>query len=211
MKRRFTEEQIIGFLKQAEAGVAVKELCRKHGFSDASFYTWRAKYGGMNVSEAKAPARARGREREAEEVACRVVARCRGAQGGAGPKAVTPQAMREAVATMREKTPISERRACRLVGISRSVLTYQSKSDPGNVRLSARIGELAAERRRFGYRRIHALLRREGYAPTTSASIASTVRRAWPSNAGASVDAPCWSVSPCCCRRRRTRSGRWIS
>jgi putative transposase len=53
VKRRFTEEQIIGFLKQAEAGVAVKELCRKHGFSDASFYTWRAKYGGMNVSEAR--------------------------------------------------------------------------------------------------------------------------------------------------------------
>ena len=61
MKKRFTEEQIIGFLKQAEAGVAVKELCRKHGFSDASFYTWRAKFGGMSVSEAK-----RLRELEAE-------------------------------------------------------------------------------------------------------------------------------------------------
>lgn len=61
MKRRFTEEQIIGFLKQAEAGVPIKELCRKHGFSDASYYTWRAKYGGMNVSEAK-----RLRELEAE-------------------------------------------------------------------------------------------------------------------------------------------------
>lgn len=70
--------------------------------------------------------------------------------------------MREAVATMREKTPISERRACRLVGISRSVLAYQSKSDAANAGLSVRIGELAAERRRFGYRRIHALLRREG-------------------------------------------------
>jgi putative transposase len=61
VKRRFTEEQIIGFLKQAEAGVPVKDLCRKHGFSDASYYTWRAKYGGMNVSEAK-----RLRELEAE-------------------------------------------------------------------------------------------------------------------------------------------------
>jgi putative transposase len=63
---------------------------------------------------------------------------------------------------MREKTPISERRACRLVGISRSVLAYESRSDPANAQLAARIGELAAERRRFGYRRIHALLRREG-------------------------------------------------
>jgi putative transposase len=61
VKKRFTEEQIIGFLKQAEAGVPVKELCRKHGFSDASFYTWRAKFGGMSVSEAK-----RLRELEAE-------------------------------------------------------------------------------------------------------------------------------------------------
>jgi len=53
VKRRFSEEQIIGFLKDAERGVAVKELCRKHGFSDASFYLWRSKFGGMDVSEAK--------------------------------------------------------------------------------------------------------------------------------------------------------------
>ena len=53
MKKRFTEEQIIGFLKEAEAGIAVAELCRRHGFSDASFYLWRNKFGGMSVSDAK--------------------------------------------------------------------------------------------------------------------------------------------------------------
>ncbi len=53
MKKRFTEEQIIGFLKEAEAGVSVKELCRKHGFSDGAFYLWRSRYGGMEVSEAR--------------------------------------------------------------------------------------------------------------------------------------------------------------
>ncbi len=53
MKKRFTDEQIIGFLKEAEAGVPVKELCRKYGFSDAAFYTWRAKFGGMSVPDAK--------------------------------------------------------------------------------------------------------------------------------------------------------------
>ena len=53
MKKRFTEEQIIGFLKQAAAGAPIKELCRKHGFSDASFYLWRRKYGGMEVPDAK--------------------------------------------------------------------------------------------------------------------------------------------------------------
>jgi putative transposase len=54
MKRsRFTEEQIIGILKEHEAGVAVSELCRKHGVSDASIYKWKARFGGMDVSEAK--------------------------------------------------------------------------------------------------------------------------------------------------------------
>ena len=51
-KSRFTDEQIIGFLKQAEAGMPVKELCRLGGFSDATFYKWRAKFGGMQASEA---------------------------------------------------------------------------------------------------------------------------------------------------------------
>jgi putative transposase len=53
VKKRYTEEQIIGFLKEADKGVPVKELCRKHGFSDASYYLWRSKYGGMEVSDAK--------------------------------------------------------------------------------------------------------------------------------------------------------------
>lgn len=53
MKKRYSEEQIIGFLKQAEAGMPVKELCRKHGFSEASYYTWKAKFGGMSVPDAK--------------------------------------------------------------------------------------------------------------------------------------------------------------
>lgn len=52
-KSRFSEEQIIGFIKEAEAGMPVAELCRRHGFSDASFYKWRAKFGGMDVSEAR--------------------------------------------------------------------------------------------------------------------------------------------------------------
>ena len=52
-KSRFTDEQIVGFLKQAEAGLPVKELCRKGGFSDATFYKWRARFGGMEASDAR--------------------------------------------------------------------------------------------------------------------------------------------------------------
>src|SRR3954469_16601763 len=54
MKRsRFTDEQIIGILKEHQAGLSAPELCRKHGIGDATFYTWRKKYGGMEVSEAR--------------------------------------------------------------------------------------------------------------------------------------------------------------
>jgi putative transposase len=53
VKKRFSEEQIIGFLKEVDAGIPVKELCRKHGFSEASYYLWRSKFGGMSAPEAK--------------------------------------------------------------------------------------------------------------------------------------------------------------
>lgn len=52
-KQRLTEEQIIGVLKEQEAGAKAADLCRKHGISEATFYNWKAKYGGMEVSEAK--------------------------------------------------------------------------------------------------------------------------------------------------------------
>ena len=62
MKRsRFTQEQIIGVLKEHQGGALVADLCRKHGISDATFYTWRSRYGGMEVSDAR---KLRGLEEE---------------------------------------------------------------------------------------------------------------------------------------------------
>ena len=52
-KSRFSEEQIIGMIKEQEGGVKTADLCRKHGISPATFYTWKARYGGMDVSDAK--------------------------------------------------------------------------------------------------------------------------------------------------------------
>ena len=52
-RRRFSEEQIMGILKEHPAGFSATDLCRKHGISDATFYKWRSKYGGMEVSDAK--------------------------------------------------------------------------------------------------------------------------------------------------------------
>ncbi len=53
MKKRYTEERIIGFLKDADGGMPVKELCRKHGFSEPSYHAWRSKLGGVEISDAK--------------------------------------------------------------------------------------------------------------------------------------------------------------
>ena len=60
-QKRFSDEQIIGILKEADAGMVVVDLCRKHGMSSATFYAWKAKYGGLELSEAK---RLRGLEEE---------------------------------------------------------------------------------------------------------------------------------------------------
>ncbi len=60
-RSRFSEEQIIGILKEHQAGLSAAEICRRHGISDATFYKWRSKYGGMEVSDAK---RLRGLEEE---------------------------------------------------------------------------------------------------------------------------------------------------
>ena len=60
-QKRFTDEQIIGILKEADAGAVVADLCRRHGMSSATFYAWKSKYGGLELSEAR---RLRGLEEE---------------------------------------------------------------------------------------------------------------------------------------------------
>jgi putative transposase len=65
VKKRFTEEQIVRVLQEAEAGMSARDVCRKHNVSEQSFYRWKAKYGGMGVSEGK---RLRALERENAEL-----------------------------------------------------------------------------------------------------------------------------------------------
>lgn len=106
MKKRSSGEQIIGFLKQAEAGVPVRELRRQYGFSDTSFYNCRTKYGWMTVPDVKTVEGAGSGECSAQDTAGRGDAEQRSAQGGPWPKALTPQDRREAVMTMRRQTSI---------------------------------------------------------------------------------------------------------
>jgi putative transposase len=170
MKRsRFPEEQIIAILREQEAGVAATDLCRRHGVSSATFYKWKAKFGGLDVSEAK---RLKALEdenlrlaegRRSQPDAGGRDARQRGAEGSAGKKVVTPAARREAAGYLQSAWEMSERRACRVIGIDRTSVRYQA-TRPDDGALRERLKALAQERRRFGYRRLYVLLLREGHA-----------------------------------------------
>ncbi|MGV1868645.1 IS3 family transposase [Rhizobium sp. VS19-DR96] len=159
-KQRFTEEQIIGVLKEQEAGAKAADLCRKHAISEATFYNWKAKYGGMEVSEAKRlkaleDENARLKKLLAEQMLDAAALRELLA------KNVWSAAKRDAVTHLKAVMGLSERRACQIISADRKTIRYQSNRPP-ETELRAKLRDLANERRRFGYRRLFVLLRREG-------------------------------------------------
>lgn len=175
MKRnRFTEDQIIGILKEHEAGVSVADLCRKHGVSDASVYKWKAKYGGMDVSEAK---RLKGLEDEnarlkrlladamLDNAALKDLLEKKVVTQSHEPPLVQGHgdaAKRQAVAHLVASHEMSERRACQVIGCCRMTTRYEIVREDDPV-LRERLKEVAKVRRRFGYRQLHVFLRREGF------------------------------------------------
>ena len=137
MKKRFTEEQVIGFLREADAGMPVKDLCRRHGFSEASYYLWRGKFGGPGCLGRQAPEDPGSGEHQAQEAAGRGHARTGGDPRGDAKKVVTAPARREVVRTMTTRG-LSERHALRVVRMSASSLRYRPAPDR-NIALRERI------------------------------------------------------------------------
>nr|WP_323002633.1 IS3 family transposase [Denitromonas sp.] len=158
-KSRFTEQQIIGFLNQAEAGMPVAELCRQGGFSDATFYKWRAKFGGMDAEEARRLKDLESENAKLKKLLAEAHLDIEGLKVAFGVKPLAPQDKRAAIAAMLAQCRISERRACALVGLSRDAWRHPPCVDEQTKVLIARIREVAHQRRRFGYRRIHDMLR----------------------------------------------------
>lgn len=166
MKKRITEEQIIEFLKEADAGLPVKGLCRKHGFSEASFCLWRSKFGGMDVSDAR---RLKALELENSPLK-RLVADAM----------LENEAMKEGLRKSGDRTGeaiagadapdkgLSERRALRLARMSASALRYTTRPD-ANAGLREQIVELAQLHRRYGAEMIYLKLRQAGQRINTSA------------------------------------------
>jgi len=156
----FTEEQIVALLQDAQKGEkSVEELCRDIGCSTASFYLWKKRYGDASVAEAK---RLRRLERQNDQLLKLWVSsvwRSR-ACGRSWQKAVTASERREAAQSL-IKNGIRVHRACELLFLSRSSLAYQVHPRHDDT-LPVRIKALALRYPRWGCRRLHAALAREG-------------------------------------------------
>jgi putative transposase len=162
MKRaRFTEEQIIGVLKEHEAGAKTADLARKHGVSEATLYNWKAKYGGMDVPEAKRLKQLEDENAKLKKLLAEQMLDARRASRASVKKMVGPAVQREGVAHLRATIGLSERRACSIVSADRKMVRYRSCRPP-DTELRAQLRDLANERKRFGYRRLFILLRQDG-------------------------------------------------
>jgi putative transposase len=133
-------------LKQCEAGLTTAELWRQHGITEQTYYRWKGKYCGMEVSEGK---RLRQLEEENHQLK-HIVA-----------ELLLDKRALQAVVVLRSEVAVSERRACGLIQIHRGTYRYLRRPEDGQLRVWLR--ELAEERRRFGYRRLQVLLVREGW------------------------------------------------
>ena len=152
MKRsRFSEEQIIGILREAEAGSPVKAVCAAHNISTATYHAWKRKFGGMEVSEAK---RLRGLEEENSRLK-RLVAdqavQIHMPQRGQCKKVVSPSARRRAVKMSMQEGLGRVAAACRALGLSRSSYYRRGGSSLESRRIRKEVLELSGKYPRYGY------------------------------------------------------------
>ncbi|MGM0660621.1 MAG: transposase [Pseudomonadota bacterium] len=137
-------------MQEYAAGAKVSELCRKHGMSDATLYKWKAKYGGLQVSELRRLKDLESENAELKRLLADAMLDNAGLKGLLAKKLLTPAHRRDAVKRLMEEHQFSERRACRLVGISRSSLAYQARPER-HARLRERLITLSGKHGRYGY------------------------------------------------------------
>ena len=162
MKRsKYTESQIVFAIKQVETGTRLSEVCRKMGISEATFYNWKKKYGGLGVSELR---RLKNLEEENAQLKKLVADLSLDKQilQDVLKKVLRPSRKREMISTIRMEYNISINRCVRLILLHKSVFYYIPK-ERGDELMRMRMKEIAATRVRYGYLRIYILLRWEGF------------------------------------------------
>nr|WP_227640543.1 IS3 family transposase [Klebsiella pneumoniae] len=160
-KARFTEHQIIAVLKSVEAGRTVKDVCREAGISEASYYNWKAKFGGMEASDIKKMKDLEDENRRLKQMFADLSLECRALKDVIGKKALKPAIKRELVSYLTAQFAMSLRQACRILSLSRTVFRYQpdtQRDEPVIMALT-----VAAERYpRYGFKKLFQVLRRQG-------------------------------------------------
>lgn len=144
-KSRFNEEQIIGILKEHEAGKKVADLAREHGISEGTFYSWKSKYGGLDVSEAQRLKALDDENRRLKHLVADLSLDKEMLKAVIRKKRLELAGLRMDVALVREQFHVSERRACKLLGMDRSTYRYEPRPDH-NALLRETLMELARQK-----------------------------------------------------------------
>lgn len=160
MKKRFIEEQIGGFLGEADAGMAIKELCRRHGFSEASYYLWCIKFGGMSVPDAKRLKDLEAENSRLKKLLAEQVFENDLIKDALRKKVVSAPARRTLVRQWVDEG-LSERRPLSVVRMSANALRYEPRPNR-NAELRERILALAQQHKRYGVGMIYLKLRQAG-------------------------------------------------
>ena len=159
---KFSDAQKAFIIKQGEDGTPVAEICRKAGISQATYFNWKKKYAGLLPTEMKRLKQLEDENAPAEEDRGRPDARSRDVAGRHPAKALKPGRMRELVRGMCSDWAVSIRTACGAIGFDRSTFHYKSRRTD-QAAVAKRIREICETRVRYGYRRVHVLLDREGW------------------------------------------------
>jgi putative transposase len=141
MKHRFTEEQIIGVLKEAEADLKVKDLCRQHNATEQTYFRWKSKHGGMSVSEMRCLKELESENARLKKIVTEKEHRI-DALKEVVKKVLSPQQRRPAIEDLKLHN-ISERVACSLIGLPRSTCRYMPSPDHLNEKIRVRMKEIA--------------------------------------------------------------------
>ncbi|WP_117590696.1 IS3 family transposase [Pectobacterium brasiliense] len=162
-KARFTEHQIIAVLKSVEAGRTVKDVCREAGISEASYYDWKAKFGGMKAPDIKKMKYLEDENRRLKQMFADLSLEYRALKDVIEKKPLKPAIKRELVSYLTTQFTMSIRQACRTLSLRRTVYFYQPDTRRDEPVIQA-LTEIAERYPRYGFKRLFQKLRRQGHA-----------------------------------------------